>query len=237
MKRPFFLALIIITLITQHVCAQKIIFKDQNLKSALLDKGYDFNKDGEIEISEIDTVTKLDISKREIKSLDDLSYFKSLKSINANTNQVENLDVFFDNNTIEQIYIGKNLLGSKLTLKNMKRLTGLYAAKNNLETINLPGTDSIKLLYLQNNLFEKIEFKNLPSLTSLELSGNKKLNLVDISFNQALDWLNLLDAALSKLDITNNKLLKILYVEKNVKLIKNGTQSNFEPAPIIKAFD
>jgi glutaredoxin-related protein len=237
MKRPFFFVLVVITLIAQHACAQKIVFKDQNLKSALLDKGYDFNKDGEIEISEIDTVTKLDISKREIKSLNDLSYFKSLISINANTNQIKDLDVFFDNNTIEQIYIGKNLLSGKLILKNMKSLTGLYAFKNNLTEIDLSGTDSIKLLYLQDNLFEKIGFKNLPNLTSLELSGNKKLKLVDISFNRALEYLYLLDVALSKLDITNNTLLNTLYVEKSVKLIKNDTQSNFKPAPIIRTIN
>jgi hypothetical protein len=79
MKRTSFLILVII-LIAQNVRAQKIVFKDQNLKAALLNIGYDFNKDSEIEISEIDTITKLNISERKIKSLDDLIYFKKFKN-------------------------------------------------------------------------------------------------------------------------------------------------------------
>jgi hypothetical protein len=232
MKRTSFLILVI-TLIAQNVRAQKIVFKDQNLKAALLNIGYDFNKDSEIEISEIDTITKLNISERKIKSLDDLIYFKSLKTINANTNQIENLDVFFNNNIIEEIYIGGNLLGKKLALKNIKNLTALYAFRNNLEEIDLIGTNNIKSLYLQGNLFKKIEFENLLDLNTLELSNNKGLKFVDIHFNQALVSLYLIQTPLSKLDISHNNLLKILYVAKDVELIKNDTQSKFKPAPTI----
>jgi hypothetical protein len=232
MKRTSFLILVII-LIAQNVRAQKIVFKDQNLKAALLNIGYDFNKDSEIEISEIDTITKLNISERKIKSLDDLIYFKSLKTINANTNQIENLDVFFNNNIIEEIYIGGNLLGKKLALKNIKNLTALYAFRNNLEEIDLIGTNNIKSLYLQGNLFKKIEFENLLDLNTLELSNNKGLKFVDIHFNQALVSLYLIQTPLSKLDISHNNLLKILYVAKDVELIKNDTQSKFKPAPTI----
>lgn len=228
---------LIIVFFSQCINAQKIKFKDENLKSALLELGYDFNKDNEIQISEIDTVTELNISKREIKQLDDLKYFKNLKVINAMTNKITNLDVFFNNPVIEEIYIGENLLGKQLTLKNLKNLKGLYAFRNGLETIHLIKTDNIKSLYLQGNLFEKIKFENLIKLNTLQLSENQKLKEIDLANNKELVQLYLTDTSVSKLDITNNPLLKTLYVEKDVEIKRSEKQSNFTPMPIIESSD
>lgn len=233
MKYTSFLILVVV-FITQRVCAQQIVFKDQNLKSTLLKNGYDFNKDHEIAVSEIDTVTKLNIAGSNIKWLDDLKYFKSLKKVYAMSNQIANLDVFFDNNTIEEIYIGKNALGKKLTLKNVKNLNILAVAQNNLDSIELIGTDNIKQLYLQGNVFKNIKFKSLANLSALELIGNKELKTIDISSNSALSYLNLLSTAVSRLDVSNNKLLTTLYVGGTVKVIKHASQTNIKAAPIVR---
>lgn len=225
---------LIFVLFLQNINAQNIKFKDENLKMALLELGYDFNKDNEIQISEIDTVTKLKISKRNIKQLDDLVYFKNLKVINAMTNQITNLDVFFNNSVIEEIYIGENKLGEKLTLNNLKNLKGLYAFRNELVEIDFTGTDNINSLYLQGNLFEKIDFKNLTKLYSLQLSENIKLKEIDVSNNKKLVQLYLTYTGISTLDITNNPLLKTLYVEKKVEIKKSEKLPNFKPMPIIQ---
>ena len=220
-------------LFSQNINSQNIKFKDENLKSALFKLGYDFNKDTEIQISEIDTVTTLEISERNIKQLDDLVYFKNLKVINAMTNQITNLDVFFNNSIIEEIYIGENKLGEKLVLKNLKNLKGLYAFRNGIVEIDFIGTDNIKSLYLQGNLFEKIEFKNLTKLYSLQLSENIKLKEIDISYNKELVQLYLNFTRILTLDITNNPLLKTLYVEKWVKIKKSEKLPDFKPMPPI----
>ena len=228
MKDKRFIILIIL-LFTQIVSAQKgISFKDGNLKSVLLESGYDFNKSGEIEVSEIDTVTKLNISKRNISRLDDLIYFKNLKELDANTNQIKNLNVFFNNLVIEEIYIGENLLGKKLILKNLKNLKGLYAFRNSIEEIDLYGTDSIEYMYLQENLFEKVEFKNLSKLKSLQLAENKNLKSINVNSNAELVQLYLTDTAILKLDITGNPILKTLYVDKGVELTKGEKKSIFK---------
>lgn len=229
------LLLLFSVLLFQSITAQKIVFKDENLKLALLDLDYDFNKDNEIEISEIDTVSKLTIRDRSIKQLDDLIYFKNLKIINAMSNQITNLDVFFDNSMIEEIYVGENNLGKKLVLKNLKNLTGLYVFRNGLEEINLIDTNNIQSLYIQGNLFETIEFKNLSKLNTLQLTDNEKLKVIDVSNNKKLKQLYLINTAISELDMTNNLFLKILYVEKGVKIKKNDKQSKFKPMPIIQS--
>jgi hypothetical protein len=233
MKYTSILVLVVV-FIAQGASAQQIVFKDQNLKSALLKKGYDFNKNGEIEVSEIDTVSKLNISKSNIRRLDDLKYFNSLKKVYAMSNQIANLDVFFDNNIIEEIYIGENALGKKLALNNVKNLTILAAARNGLDTIELNGTDNIKQLYLQANSFKNIKFKNLTNLSTLELIDNKTLKIIDISSNPALSYLNLLSTAISQLDISNNKLLSTFYVVNTVKVIKSASLKNTEAAPVVR---
>ena len=232
MKRLSFL--LFIAMFAQNTWAQKIVFKDLNLKAALLEKGYDRNKDGEIEITEIDTVTKLDVSEKKIRSLDDLKYFKSLKVIAASSNQIENLDVFFDNDVVEGIYVGGNPLGKRLTLKNIKNLKILVAFRSGLESIDLSGTNHIELLYLQGNDLKYIAFPDLANLQGLTLTGNKNLKSIDISSNPKLNYLVLLDTSLSKLDITKNPMLLTLYVDGNVQLIKGKNQSNLKPAPVFK---
>ena len=231
-RAPFIL--LFAALFIQNASAQKILFKDENLKSALLNQGFDRNKDGEIEVSEIDTVTKLNVSKKNIKSLDDLKYFKNLKDINANNNQIENLDVFFDNPIIEGIYVGNNPLGKHLILKNIKNLKWFVAFRSNLESIDFSGTNAIEHLYILDNDFENMAFPNLTNLKGLVVSGNKKLKSIDISSNKKLDQLDALDTSISKLNVVNNPLLSLLYVEKRVQLIKGKNQSNIKPAPIIK---
>lgn len=226
--------LLAIVLFSNCINAQKIEFKDKNFKSALLELGYDFNKDNEIQISEIDTVVKLKVSKKNIKTLDDLIHFKKLRVINAMTNQITNLDVFNNNLIIEEIYIGENQLGKKLVLKNLESLKGLYAFRNGLEEINLVETKNIESLYLQGNLFEKIEFKNLVKLKTLQLSENLKLKDVSVVNNKDLVQLYLTGTLVSKLDISNNSLIKTLYIEKSVEINRNKKQSDFKPMPIIE---
>jgi Leucine-rich repeat (LRR) protein len=225
-------ALIIINI--QDFYSQEIKFKDESLKSTLIEMGYDYSKNGEIEISEIDTILNLNISKRNIKQLDDLLHFKKLKILNAMTNQISDLDVFSDNATIEDIYIGDNRLGKRLKLKGLKNLKGLYAFRNGLEEIDLTGTENIQSLYLQGNFFKTLDFKNLPKLRSLQLSECEKLEELSIANNPALAQLYITYTAVSTLDITKNPLLKTLYVEKNVEIIRTNNQSDFKPTPDFK---
>lgn len=214
--------------------AQKIKFKDENLKKALLELGYDVNKDNEIQISEIDTISKLKISNKNIKSLDDLVHFKKLKILNAMKNQVANLDVFFNNSTIEEIYVGENILGKKLVIRNMPKLRGLYAFRNGINELILINTNNIESLYLQGNMFEKIILDELPKLKTLQLSENGTLKMIEVEKNNELVQLYLNSTKIEKLDISKNLLLKTLYIDRGVNLLKSEKQSNFKPMQTIK---
>lgn len=225
--------LFLTVLISMKINAQAIKFKDSNLKLALIDLGYDFNKDNEIGVSEIDTVKILKIQKRNINILDDLIHFKNLKILNVTKNNVKNLNVFFNNPIIEEIYVGDNKLGEKLLLKNITNLKGLFAFKNGIEYIELQNTNKIEQLYLQENLFKEIQFKNLSKLRTLQLNDNLNLKSIDVSNNVELKQLYLTGTSITKLNILSNPILKTLYIEKNVNLIKDKSQDDLKAMPKI----
>ncbi|MCA6423478.1 MAG: hypothetical protein IM568_11765 [Flavobacterium sp.] len=227
--------LLMIIFISVKVNGQKIDFKDLNLKVTLLELGYDYNKNNEIEISEIDTVKSLIISKRNIDKLDDLIHFKNLKVLNAMTNNITNLDVFFNNPVIEELYVGENKLGKKLILKNLTNLRGFFAFRNDLEDIIIENTDKIEQMYLQGNLFQKIELKYLSKLRTLQLNENRNLKNIDVSKNTELIQLYLTETLITKLNISNNPILKTLYIEKNVELLKSNSQDNLKAMPLIRS--
>jgi len=56
---------------------------------------------------------------------------------------------------------------------------------------------------------------------------------VDISSNPGLSDVDLEGTAITQLNVANNPLLKILYVDTGVKLIKSQTQSDLKPAPVV----
>ena len=67
----------------------------------------------------------------------------------------------------------------------------------------------------------------------MQLSENLKLGEVDVSCNKELVQLYLTYTSISTWDITNNPLLKTLYVEKKLEIKKSEKLSDFKPKPLI----
>jgi Leucine-rich repeat (LRR) protein len=214
--------------------AQKIKFKDTNLKKALIELGYDINKNAELEKAELDTVTILKLSKRKISSLEDLVHFKNLKVVNVMTNNITSINVFFGNSTIEELYIGENKLGPKLILKDMPNLRGVYAFRNDLESVEFSGDFSkMRSLYLQGNLFVNLDIQNLPNLESLQLFECDQLKTVDISKKTNLRQFFLLDSKVVKVAWKNQD-VKTIYIERKTEIEKPTQHDSIKTAPTIK---
>lgn len=224
---------ILLVVIAFQLNAQKIKFKDLNLKKALIELGYDINKNKEIDQLEVDTITVLKIQKRKISSLDDLSYFKNLKVVNAMTNKITDINVFFGNSKIEELYVGENKLGPKLVVKDMISLKGVYAFRNDLKHIDFIGDfKNMKSLYLQGNLFENLDVQNLPNLESLQLFECDQLKTIDIFKSTKLKQFFLLDMKVVNV-AWKNKDVKTIFVQKNVADIQPQHDS-LKTAPTIK---
>ncbi len=232
MKINYFLILIVF--LSVKINAQKIKFKDQNLKNALIELGYDFNKNKEIEIKEIDTVTKLRVTKQKIKSLDDLKHFKSLKIVNVMTNEITDLSVFYGNSNIVELYVGENKLGKKLLIKDMPNLEGLYAFRNGIEEIEFVGNfDNFESLYFQGNPIVNLQIQNLPNLKNLQLFECDNLKTIDLSKKTKLKQFFLLDMKAVNV-VSKNENVRTIYLEKTSDPKNSLKIDSIKTAPIIK---
>lgn len=213
--------------------AQRIKFKDSNLKKALIELGYDRNKNSEIEIREIDTVQKLNISKRNIKSINDLIHFKSLKELNAMTNEIKEISVFYGNSTIQALNVGENKVGPKLTIKNMPNLSGVYAFRNGITEFEFIGEYlKLKSLYIQGNPVENLNLQNLQNLENLQLFECDNLKTIIFFIGTKLKQFFLLD--MKVVNVLKSENTRTMYLEK-VSDPKNSPRvDSIKTAPTIK---
>lgn len=214
--------------------AQKIKFKDSNLKKALIELGYDRNKNSEIEVSEIDTVQKLKISKRNIKSLDDMIYFKKLKVLNVMSNNIKEIKVFYGNSTFEELYIGENKLGPKLIVKNIPNLTGIYAFRNDITDLEFIGEfPKLKSLYIQGNPVVNLDLQNLKNLENLQLFECDKLKTIDLWKQTKIKQFFLLDMKVVNV-VSKNEFVRTAYIEKKSDPKNSPKIDSVKTAPVIK---
>jgi Leucine-rich repeat (LRR) protein len=214
--------------------AQKIKFKDSNLKKALIELGYDRNKNSEIEVSEIDTVQKLKVSKRNIKSLDDMIYFKNLKELNVMTNDIKEIKVFYGNSTIEELYVGENKLGPKLIVKDMPNLKGIYAFRNDITEFEFIGEfPKLRSLYIQGNPVVNLDLQNLKNLENLQLFECDKLKTIDLWKKTKIKQFFLMDMKVVNV-VSKNEFVRTAYIEKNSDPKNSPKIDSVKTAPVIK---
>jgi len=214
--------------------AQKIKFKDSNLKKALIELGYDRNKNSEIEISEIDSVQKLKVSKRNIKSLDDMIYFKSLKELNVMTNDIKEIKVFYGNSTIEELYVGENKLGPKLKVKDIPNLKGIYAFRNGITEFEFSGEFlNLKSLYIQGNPVVNLDLQNLKNLENLQLFECDNLKTIDLWKKTKIKQFFLMDMKVVNV-VSKNEFVRTVYIEKNSDPKNSPKVDSIKTAPVIR---
>jgi hypothetical protein len=231
MKHSIIIIFSILSIIQAN--AQKIKFKDLNLKKALIELGYDRNKNSEIEIKEIDTIQKLNISKRNIKLLDDLVYFKNLKDLNAMTNEIKEINALNGNQSIHELNLGENKVGPKLTIKDMPNLTGVYAFRNGINEFEFVGEYlKLKSLYIQGNPVEYLNLQNLKNLESLQLFECDNLKTINFHIETKLKQFFLIDIKVVNVSKTEN--IRTVYLEKKSDPKNSPKVDSVKIAPTIR---
>ena len=213
--------------------SQKVEIKDPNLKNELIVL-FDKNSNGKLDKEEIENVTELKLDEKKISDISGLESFKNLKILNLRKNNISDFSLLNKLPKLEQLYIGENKAIGTLNLNKLVNLEGIYAFRLELSKIKL-NSKKLKYIYLQDNLFTKFDASNFPILNTLNLDGCKPLNELNIISNTELVQLYLLGTSIKKLNVSNNKNLKTMYIENSVKLIKDFDQEYLKPAPIIIA--
>ncbi|MDZ7648431.1 MAG: hypothetical protein U5K54_15285 [Cytophagales bacterium] len=182
--------------------AQVVRIPDQNFKQRVIALGFDTNGDNEIQITEAQQVTILNVDNLGIVNMEGISSFINLEELNCYNNKLSSLDV------------------SKL-----KKLKSLYAFNNRIENLNINGLTELGYLYIQDNFFiHSLDVSKCSKLEELIFSNNKvrKLDVNGLSKLEKIEGDNnqLDDLSLRKLHCLNGCPLKI--IQSSQPLILEG---------------
>ena len=160
--------LLVAVLIIQTAQSQIVNIPDANFKNALLNHPYgsvDGNGDGEIQVSEAESVSFLVLNDNNISSLEGIQSFINLAALSCNNNQLSYVDLS-SLNDLGELYLENNLFAS-------------------FDDILLPTNPSYGYsLSVAGNQLSEININNLPSnLNYLDCSNNQLTSLDVSQFN------------------------------------------------------
>lgn len=132
----------LIVIVSNYNLSQNIKFTDSLFKKALLNHNptIDLNNDGEIQVTEAESLKELTLMQKGITNVQEIYYFKNLTELNLNNNELISLKVenlLF----LENLYCVANKLES-LEVKNLPVLVGIYFGSNKVKSPilkNLPN--------------------------------------------------------------------------------------------------
>ncbi len=141
-----------------------IDFPDWRFEKHLLDH-FDTDNDGHISLTEAAAITRLDMPRSSLVSLDGIQYFENLETLSCPENHINDLD-----------------------LSRNKKLTGAVLTDCKLETLDISGCHSLKTLLCASNTLTTIDLSSCPALEALNISGNQIFE-VDLHANTQLQSL------------------------------------------------
>ena len=211
------------------ISAQVINFPDANFKAALLshDPPIDTNGDGEIEVSEAQSVTGLQINSSNIVSLSGLENFVNLTGIHCSHNQITEIPDFnlAHLNTLD---CGYNNITS-IHVENSPMLYILSFGFNQVSEIDIQNNHNLNFIECNNNLLSNISLCGT-SVAWLTVSGNPNLTTVSVKNNVISGVLQAADPPIGQLDFTNCPLLSsICYDEGEYEAVQYGLSSGSNP--------
>ncbi|MCL2083172.1 MAG: hypothetical protein FWH04_08085 [Oscillospiraceae bacterium] len=176
-----------------------------------------------ITYSELANITSLRLGSN-VKSLDDLKYFKSLTSLTIeNLNHIKEADLSGCPN-LERISLLRARRLRKIDVSNNTKLRTLELSDAKIDVLELSNNTELEELMLENcslagldlsNNTKLKRFKASVPIRNLELSGNTELRWLDIS------------APITELDLSNNTKLETL-LANNLRIAELDLSSSAE---------
>lgn len=171
--------------------AQTISFPDENFKNALIGSGFDTNKDGEIQKSEVAGIKSLSVDRANITSLVGIKNFTSLEELGFNDNKLKTVD-----------------------LEGMQHLRIIHGFNNELTQVKLKGCTALQTLALYNNQLSFIDLTGLAELTRILITSNN-LRSIDLSHKPKLERVLLFRNQLTDFKADDSPNLQVLMLSYN----------------------
>ena len=197
------------------VFAQTVSIPDTNFKNALLSysPSIDTNGDGEIQLTEAQAVTQLDLREKSIQSLTGIESFINLTLLNCSKNQLTSLDVS-QNTTLSYLSCSENQITGSLDLSNNPGLTSIYCSKNQLTSLDVTSCTVLDRLDCDQNQLSSLDLSQNVALGGIHCQNNQ-LSSLDVSQNINLRYLYCAANPLGTLDLSSNTLLQQLFCWSN----------------------
>ncbi len=221
---------VIYVLFVLTIHAQNIQFSDVNFKEALLndnvadidgdgtvDGDLDLNDDGEIQVSEAESVFYLRLNYKEISDISEIFHFKNLVRLNLRHNQLIAADVSSLSELVE-LELDNNMF-EELIIENMVNLEVVDLESNdNLRYVSLDGCTNLKSL---SRLFvDRVIISNTNADFAEAYLRNKSVSIDSIVANNT-GLSNLL--TLKEYSLFNNKYLDLRYNEIDTLVVEEET--------------
>lgn len=180
---------------------------DPNFREYLLNS-FDVNKDGDISEDEADSVDKINVPNKEIKSLAGIEMFANLKTLDCRDNQITSLNLS-SNTRLESLVCAYNEIVTLDLSKNLE-LKRLDCFDNPLDSLTLRDNTKLENVFLGANNFKTIDLSQNVKLEAFTyLIG--EMEEIDFSYNKELKYIWISTTPLKSLDLSkNSKLVEVL---------------------------
>ncbi len=206
--------LLFLTFTTLFASAQVVTIPDANFRAVLLFK-YDFNTDGQIQNTEIDTVKTLNVTAMSIANLTGIEAFTDLENLWCGNNQITTMNLVMNSNLF-RLTCGNNQINS-LNLSANPTLKYLDCPNNLLTNLNLSSNIALYDVICSGNQISNINLGSNITLGGLDISGNN-LTTINLSQNTGLTFLRIFNNQLTFLDVRLNTSLNYLGCSYNPNL-------------------
>ncbi len=202
MKRRLLLSLVtmFVTAVSwADVVINETNFPDANFRSYLINDSYSGGSDGVFTDAEIQNITSIWVSEKNISSLQGIEYFTALKYLSCYNNQLTLLDVS-KNTALTSLNCSNNQLTTLDVSKNTA-LTSLSCYDNQLTTLNISGCTALTDISCYNNKLTSLDVSSCTALITLN-AYNNQLTSLDLSKNTSL--------SVNNSDISDNPLTGVV---------------------------
>lgn len=151
---------------------------DANFLNALISDGVDTNSSGNIQFSEAEAITTMNVNQSNISDLTGIEAFVNLIELNCRINDIDNLDLTF-NPALEILRCDQNIINT-IDVSNCTNLTILQAWENPLDDINLTNNALLEELGISGSNLTNLDLSQNANLLSLSIAGNPLLETVFI---------------------------------------------------------
>jgi len=180
MKSIFTFLFLLFSVLAQ---TQIVTIPDANFKAALIEDGVDTNSDGEIQVTEAEAITELDVHGESIADLTGIASFINITSLDCRFNDLTNLDL-----SANTVLITLNCRFNDLTNLDLSANTALITLDckyNDLSSLDLSTNTALSILDCNGNDLSSLDLSANTALTNLDCSYND-LPSLDLSTNTAL---------------------------------------------------